>query len=936
MADQQFTIKLTVNSKEFRGELLRAGELVRGFGRTSADSGRQAATGYSAAAQGVRSISQQLAQARAALVGILSLQQGLRALASIKNVVVEFERYNAQLKTLTGSSHAAAAAFEQLKMFAATTPYGLDQSLQTFILLKARGIDPTVESMTGLGNVAAAMGKDITEVTNSALQASVGNLETMRAMGFEVALEGDQMRVTFDGVTRTIDKSAQALVDYFAEIGQSRFGGAMSEQMKTLGGAISNVGDAAQVTAKALSDQSGLTGAMTKAAQATAEALEAIGRDPAQTLAALRAGIDALAVVLATRLGPALTALAVRQYEAVRATVANITAQRAALTAEKAASAQAVVSARAAAARTAAAVAEAQAHLANVKSLSIYGAQRAAAERAVTAALAQQTAAQNALTAAQTRAQVAARATLGLGRGLLALVGGLPGLLAAAGVGLLLWSQRTDQAAQKAQEAIERANALLETYRQQRSGVAPEALPLVQEIDLQRKAYAESQARLQELLSTRAKLEEASPYGAGGKINQSIEAEIKLSRELADTIKQLSEEYARLPQGTEVPKTATPDRGPVDDFLSRYRTDQERLNDEIATFRELAAKASLAEEDVLAGIERIKAAFAKKGDKPKTGDDGLREIERLVAQLETERDTLGLTEEQVRAYNIEKLRSKAAGDVAAQAALDTAAALNQEVAALESAEETRRRLDDAKRRIMDEVDPNAPLLRELELIEELKAAYPEYAAAFDEAALRIHERMEGLSETSEKSGDSMTEMAVQAARNIQSSFADFLFDPFKDGLNGMLSSFVDTIRRMLSELLAAQALRAFFNSMSGLGGGAGSLFGSLAANVKHTGGLAGTGPTHSISALAFVGAPRYHNGGLAGDEVPAILQRGEEVLTRDDPRHQANGGGSSQGVRIVNVIDPAMTRDYLTSSDGERTILNVLAANQGAVRQILA
>ena len=935
MADQQFTIKLTVNSKEFRGELLRAGELVRGFGRTSADSGRQAAAGYTAAAQGVRSISQQLAQARAALVGILSLREGLRALASVKNVVVEFERYNAQLKTLTGSSHAAAAAFEQLKTFAATTPYGLDQSLQTFILLKARGIDPTVESMTGLGNVAAAMGKDITEVTNSALQASVGNLETMRAMGFEVALEGDQMRVTFDGVTRTIDKSAQALVDYFAEIGQSRFGGAMSEQMKTLGGAISNVGDAAQVTVKALSDQSGLTGAMTQAAQATAEALEAIGRDPAQTLATLRAGIDALAVVLATRLGPALTTLAVRQYEAVRATVAKITAQRAALATEKAAAAQAVVSARAAAARTAAAVAEAQAHLANVKSLSIYGAQRAAAERAVTAALAQQAAAQNALTAAQTRAQVAARATLGLGRGLLTLVGGLPGLLAAAGVALLLWSQRTDQAAQKARDAIERANALLETYRQQRSGVAPEALPLVQEIDLQRKAYAESQARLEELLRTRATLEEASPYGAGGKISQSIEAEIKLSRELADTIKQLSEEYARLPQGTEVPETATPDRGPVDDFLSRYRTDQERLNDEIAAFRELSAKANLAEEEVLAGIERIKAAFAKK-DKTRTDDDGLREIERLVAQLQTERDTLGLTEEQVRAYNIEKLRSKAAGDVAAQAALDTAAALNQEVAALEAAEETHRRLDDAKRRVLDEVDPNAPLLRELELIEELKAAYPEYAAAFDEAALRIHERMDELGETSEATGDSMTEMAVQAARNIQSSFADFLFDPFQDGMNGMLSSFVTTIRRMLSELLAAQALRAFFNSMSGLGGGVGSLFGSLAANVKHTGGLAGTGPMRSIPALAFVGAPRYHSGGLAGDEVPAILQRGEEVLTRDDPRHQANGGGSAQGVRIVNVIDPAMTRDYLTSSEGERTILNVLAANQGAVRQILA
>ena len=41
------------------------------------------------------------------------------------------------------------------------------------------------------------------------------------------------------------------------------------------------------------------------------------------------------------------------------------------------------------------------------------------------------------------------------------------------------------------------------------------------------------------------------------------------------------------------------------------------------------------------------------------------------------------------------------------------------------------------------------------------------------------------------------------------------------------------------------------------------------------------------------------------------------------------------GVRIVNVIDPAMAADYLTSAAGERTILNILQRNAGAVRQVL-
>jgi hypothetical protein len=53
----------------------------------------------------------------------------------------------------------------------------------------------------------------------------------------------------------------------------------------------------------------------------------------------------------------------------------------------------------------------------------------------------------------------------------------------------------------------------------------------------------------------------------------------------------------------------------------------------------------------------------------------------------------------------------------------------------------------------------------------------------------------------------------------------------------------------------------------------------------------------------FDNAVRYHSGGIAGirpDEVPTILQRGEEVLTASDPRHRNNGGGGSM---VVEVID---------------------------------
>jgi len=57
----------------------------------------------------------------------------------------------------------------------------------------------------------------------------------------------------------------------------------------------------------------------------------------------------------------------------------------------------------------------------------------------------------------------------------------------------------------------------------------------------------------------------------------------------------------------------------------------------------------------------------------------------------------------------------------------------------------------------------------------------------------------------------MSYFAEQAARNIQDAFADFLFDPFEKGLQGMLESFINTLRRMAAEMLAAKILFSVFS-----------------------------------------------------------------------------------------------------------------------------
>jgi hypothetical protein len=77
------------------------------------------------------------------------------------------------------------------------------------------------------------------------------------------------------------------------------------------------------------------------------------------------------------------------------------------------------------------------------------------------------------------------------------------------------------------------------------------------------------------------------------------------------------------------------------------------------------------------------------------------------------------------------------------------------------------------------------------------------------------------------------------------------------------------------------------------------------------------------------------NGISRGPQVrgPALAFAAGGLVPDVQPRQHAQQG---QSVRIVNVIDPAMAGDYLNSSAGEKTILNILQRNAGAVRQVLS
>lgn len=170
------------------------------------------------------------------------------------------------------------------------------------------------------------------------------------------------------------------------------------------------------------------------------------------------------------------------------------------------------------------------------------------------------------------------------------------------------------------------------------------------------------------------------------------------------------------------------------------------------------------------------------------------------------------------------------------------------------------------------------------------------------------------------------EAAEEAQRRLddvrgtfQSSFSSFAQDLAR-GTNA-LDSLASALQRVADKLIdmamndlfenafgKAGTGNSFFGALAN-GGGSGGLFGgALISGILHNGGIVGNDntPTRAVSMAAFANAPRYHTGGIAGlrpNEVPAILERGEEVLTRRDARHRDNGGGAAPVINITNQVD---------------------------------
>lgn len=225
MADELASLRIKVESLEAEVAGKRLDDLANKGGRAE-----KATDGLTSA---FARFAGPAALAAAAIAGI----------GKVVEVTRQFGVLNAGLITATGSAERAAAAFGLLQNFAQTTPYSLDQAVDGFSKLVNLGLTPSEQALKSYGNTAAAMGKDLSQMIEAVADASTGEFERLKEFGIKAKQQGDEVSFTFQGTTTTVKKNSAEIEKYLIGIGENNFAGAMEERMKTLDGAISNLGD---------------------------------------------------------------------------------------------------------------------------------------------------------------------------------------------------------------------------------------------------------------------------------------------------------------------------------------------------------------------------------------------------------------------------------------------------------------------------------------------------------------------------------------------------------------------------------------------------------------------------------------------------------------------------------------------------------------------
>lgn len=163
--------------------------------------------------------------------------------------------------------------------------------------------------------------------------------------------------------------------------------------------------------------------------------------------------------------------------------------------------------------------------------------------------------------------------------------------------------------------------------------------------------------------------------------------------------------------------------------------------------------------------------------------------------------------------------------------------------------------------------------------------------------------------------DSMSTYAQQAARNMQDAFADFLFDPFSDGIGGMVEGFAKALKRMAAEAAAAEIFKMIGGWASNYEGGGSSWINAIG------------------SVISAYGGARAGGGPVAADSVYRVGEGGRPELFQQGGKSFLIPGDAGSIVPVTSGMTGAGTGAGGVVTNNFNTTLNVTSEGSSSTQQ---
>jgi hypothetical protein len=177
-----------------------------------------------------------------AALSVAAAEQFRQKLIAVRG---EFQKYEAVLANSLGDQDAASESMKLLSDIASNTPFQLDSLTASYIRLVNQGFKPTQAEIIKLGDLASYTGKGYDQLAEAVLDAQTGEFERLKEFGIKASKSGDQISLSFKGVTTTVQDSSEAIRSYILSLGDmDGVKGSMDALSKVLVGQVSNLQDA--------------------------------------------------------------------------------------------------------------------------------------------------------------------------------------------------------------------------------------------------------------------------------------------------------------------------------------------------------------------------------------------------------------------------------------------------------------------------------------------------------------------------------------------------------------------------------------------------------------------------------------------------------------------------------------------------------------------